>query len=97
MAVVGEDATLLRGPGGADLSYGATTIALSPGESRDVLFTAPAHSGGTGPDVYLLRNRSLHRLVNGDTPGAGGMQTEVRVYPAGTLPLQTYLNQTYPV
>jgi hypothetical protein len=97
MSVVGEDATLLRGPGGADLSYGATTIYLAPGESRDVLFTAPAHSGGTGPDVYILRNRALHRLVNGDSPLPGGMQTEVRVYPGSTLPVQSYLNQTYAV
>ncbi|HJX60965.1 MAG TPA: hypothetical protein VJ578_00220, partial [Dehalococcoidia bacterium] len=83
--------------GRADITYLANTIYIGPGEARDVLFTAPPHSGGAGPDVYLLKNRNLNKLVNGGAPGPGGMMTEVRVYPSGTLPSQTVPNETYPV
>ena len=107
MRVVGEDATLLRGPGGADLSYLTNTIYLGPGESRDVLFTAPAFSGsgtadpapgmaGAFYDSYLLKNRNVHTLHNNGATvnGLGGQVTEVWVY-NGTLPAQTAPNQTY--
>jgi FtsP/CotA-like multicopper oxidase with cupredoxin domain len=99
MKIVGQDATFL-GPlpsGRADITHLTNTIYIGPGESRDVLFTAPPHSGGAGPDVYLLKNRNLNKLVNGGAPGLGGMLTEVRVYPSGTLPSQTVPNETYPV
>jgi FtsP/CotA-like multicopper oxidase with cupredoxin domain len=89
MKVIGEDATLLRGPGGADLSYMTNTLYIGPGEARDVLFSAPAHSGGVGPDIYWFKNRSAHKLTNGGQPGLGGMVTQVRVHPTGTLAPQT--------
>jgi FtsP/CotA-like multicopper oxidase with cupredoxin domain len=102
MRVVGEDATLLRGPNGADLTYVTNAIYVGPGEARDVLFTAPAHSGGSGPDKYLFRNRRYETLNNNGAPGGGGiapdlggMATEVWVYPSGTLPDQTEANETY--
>jgi FtsP/CotA-like multicopper oxidase with cupredoxin domain len=100
MKVVGEDATLLRGPAGADLSYMTTTLYIGPGEARDVLFTAPAYVGPGPYDTYLLKNRSYHKLVNGSDTGhpdyaPGGMMTEVRVYPAGTLPAQSVPNETF--
>ncbi len=96
MRVVGEDATLLRSAGGEDLSYVPTTLYLGPGEARDVLFTAPAFdaaresaSDGHGPyNRYLLRNRSANKLSNPNSPGLGGMATEVRVY-QNSLPAQT--------
>jgi FtsP/CotA-like multicopper oxidase with cupredoxin domain len=103
MTVVAEDAKLLRGPGGADLSYATATVAVSPGQSRDVLFTAPAFDpgrvAGTDPvrgpyNTYLLRNRSHRTLTNGTAAGLGGMATEVRVY-ANALPVQTAANQTF--
>jgi FtsP/CotA-like multicopper oxidase with cupredoxin domain len=106
MRVVGEDATFLRGPGGADLSYFANTIYLGPGESRDVLFKAPAFDTTTDvPDPlfggsynsYLLKNRNVHTLHNNgvtEPNGLGGQATEVWVYD-GTLPPQTVANQTY--
>jgi FtsP/CotA-like multicopper oxidase with cupredoxin domain len=107
MKVVGEDATLLRGPApdNADLSYTTNTIYIGPGEARDVLFTAPAFngSGPTGTDLagpynpYLFMNRSPHKNTNGTEPGLGGMVTEVRVYAPGTLGAQTAPNQTYPL
>jgi FtsP/CotA-like multicopper oxidase with cupredoxin domain len=99
MNVVGEDATHLRGPGGTSLYYDTANVYIGPGESRDVLFTAPPHSGSAGPDIYLLKNRNYHKLSNGGAvdplTGLGGMVTEVRVYPAGTLGTQTQPNQTY--
>ncbi len=62
---------------------------LGPGESRDLLITAPAYSGANGSngyDTYPLFDRNL-----GFTDGAGAvgqMRTEVRVYGAGVLPPQ---------
>jgi manganese oxidase len=103
MKVVGEDATLLRGPTGLDLSYPARSIYIGPGEARDVIFTAPAYnasapggSDGVGPyNRYQFRNRNLWALTNGGAPPPGGMMTEVRVY-AGGVPAQVDPNETYP-
>jgi FtsP/CotA-like multicopper oxidase with cupredoxin domain len=102
MRVVGEDATFLRGPhpttptSGADLSYVTNTIYTGPGESRDVLFTAPPFVGpgqadpltGAPYNSYLLKNRNVHTLHNNGftTNGLGGQVTEVWVYPSGALP-----------
>jgi manganese oxidase len=104
MKVVGEDATFLRSADGAtDLSYGVHTIYIGPGESRDVLFTAPAFnasalvlSDGVGRyNRYLLANRSTYKNVNPGVPGLGGQVTEVRVYDGSPLPPQTEPNETY--
>jgi FtsP/CotA-like multicopper oxidase with cupredoxin domain len=107
MTVVGEDATLLRGPGGADLSYKTTTIYAGPGEARDAIFVAPPFDPGSvsgstparGPwNTYLFKNRSYQKLNNnGSTDaatGLGGMVTEVRVY-RDALPAQVRPNQTH--
>ncbi len=97
LKVVGEDATLLKSPGGDDLSYVTTTLYLGPGEARDVIFTAPAYSaaregGSDGHGAYnrwWFRNRSANKLVNGNVPNElGGMVTEVRVY-QNSIPDQT--------
>ena len=103
MTVVGEDATPL-----GSLSYSTNTLYIGPGESRDVLFTAPpfdtASASGTstyGPwNTYFFKNRNYDRQTNGGAPGLGGMITEVRVFdPANAppLPLQgpSDLNKTY--
>jgi FtsP/CotA-like multicopper oxidase with cupredoxin domain len=94
MKVVGEDATLLRGPAPdyLDLSYETDTLFIGPGETRDVLFTAPGYVGPGAYDTYYFKNRSYQKLVNPGAPGPGGMMTEVHVYPTATLPDQT----TYP-
>jgi FtsP/CotA-like multicopper oxidase with cupredoxin domain len=110
MKVVGEDATLLRGPAPdyVDLSYETNTIYIGPGEARDVIFEAPGFDGSAGLsdaagsyDRYYLKNRNYQRLNNNGSvdaaTGLGGMVTEVRVYPDGTLGPQTTPNQTYPV
>jgi FtsP/CotA-like multicopper oxidase with cupredoxin domain len=93
MHVVGKDATLLRGSDGTDLSYYTNTINIGAGESFDAIFVAPPHSGGSGPDVYLLYNRNFTRFhTRNEGFGVGAPMTEVRVYPPGTLPPQTEPN-----
>jgi FtsP/CotA-like multicopper oxidase with cupredoxin domain len=99
MRVVGKDATPMKGRDGTDTSYEASTVSFGAGESIDAIFTAPAHSGGTGPDVYVLYDRAYERMNNLATelPGGaglpyGGRRTEVRVYPAGTVPAQPLPN-----
>jgi FtsP/CotA-like multicopper oxidase with cupredoxin domain len=89
MKVVAKDATLLRGRDGTDGSYLTNTVYIGPGESVDAIFTAPAV---TSPKTFLLYNRNFARLHNPGLPGLGGQMTEVRVYPAGTLPTQTAPN-----
>ncbi len=97
MTVVGHDATYL-GPN----KYQTNSLYVGPGEARDALITAPAYSatiaggsdGAGNYNVYWFRNRSTHRLKNNTEAGLGGMVTQVRVYPAGTLPPQTGPNQT---
>ena len=88
--VVGRDATLLRGRTGFDTGYETNTISFGAGESFDAIFTAPAHSGGSGPDTYVLYNRAYARGDN--LAGGGGQRTEVHVYPAGALPAQRFPN-----
>ena len=95
--VVGRDATPMRGRTGFNTSYETSTLAFGAGESFDAIVTAPAFTGGNGTsgqgyDTYLLYNRAYTRADNlvGD---GGGQRTEIRVYPAGTLPAQAYPNQ----
>jgi FtsP/CotA-like multicopper oxidase with cupredoxin domain len=91
MRVVGKDATPMLGRTGADTSYMTNTLSFGAGESFDAIFTAPTHSGGTGPDVYVLYDRAYTRS-NNLGGGFGGQRTEVRVYPVGGLPPQTIPN-----
>jgi hypothetical protein len=96
MRVIGRDATIMRGRDGTDTSYETDTVLIGPGESFDVLFTAPAFSGGSGSsgqgyDSYVLHNRRLTQVSNLDPSGSGGQRTEVRVYP-GALASQQYPN-----
>jgi FtsP/CotA-like multicopper oxidase with cupredoxin domain len=100
MKVVGRDATLMRGRDGTDTSYLTDTILIGAGESYDVIIQAPAFSGGTAVDElghsydkYILYNRRYTQDSNLTAGGAGGQRTEVRVYAAGTLGPQQYLNQ----
>ncbi len=91
MRVVGKDATLLRGWDGSNNSFTTSTVTIGPGESVDAIFTAPAHQGGN-PDRYMLYNRNFYRMNNAGGSGYGGQTTEIHVYPAGTLPVQTEPN-----
>ncbi len=98
MRVVGRDATLMKGRGGADTSYETNTINFNAGESFDVIFTAPAFTGGSGSsgfgyDVYMLYNRAFTRSSNLADGGLGGQATEIRVFPStAPLPAQTAPN-----
>jgi len=81
---------------GADTSYETDTLMFGAGESFDALFTAPAFSGGSGSsglgyDTYMLYNRR-YALSDNLAGGFGGQQTEVHVYPAGTVGAQQYPN-----
>lgn len=93
MKVVGKDATPMKGRDGTDTSYEASTVSFGAGESIDAIFTAPAHSGGVGPDIYVLYDRAYERSNNlAVATGFGGRRTEVRVYPAATLSAQMLPN-----
>lgn len=90
MRVVGKDATPMRGRDGTDTSYETETLSFGAGESFDAIFTAPPHSGGSGPDVYMLYNRRYTNANNLAPGGFGGQATEIRVYPSSE-PLATQL------
>ncbi|WP_372735542.1 multicopper oxidase domain-containing protein, partial [Nocardioides sp.] len=92
MTVYGRDATPMRGRDGTDTSYVTNTLNIGPGESYDVIFTAPANSGNGPYDTYLLYNRSYVRSANLVPGGHGGQTTEIRVYPPGSLADQAYPN-----
>jgi FtsP/CotA-like multicopper oxidase with cupredoxin domain len=92
MRVVGRDATPMKGRDGTDTSYETQTINIGPGESYDVVFTAPAHSGSGTYDTYMLYNRNYPKANNLAPGGFGGQATEIRVYASGVGP-QAYPNQ----
>lgn len=85
MKVVGKDATLLRGRYGENLFFERSILPIGPGESIDAIFTAPDVTSGS--KTFMLHNRNYDTLTN-NGGGVGGQMTEVRVYPAGTLPPQ---------
>ena len=95
--VVGRDATHMRGRTGFNTSYETNALSFGAGESFDAIVTAPAYSGGSGSsglgyDTYVLYNRA-YTLSDNLVGDGGGQRTEIRVYPAGTLPTQAYPNQ----
>jgi FtsP/CotA-like multicopper oxidase with cupredoxin domain len=86
LQVVAKDASLLKGRDGTSNYLTTNTVDVGPGESRDVIFTAPA------PGEYLLYDRKYSYLENGGGPGYGGMMTKILVGKAGTYPAQTVAN-----
>lgn len=86
LTVVAKDASLLKGRDGSNNYITTNTVDVGPGESRDVIFTAP------GAGTYLLYDRNYSYLSNGGGTQYGGMMTEIRVSPAGTLPAQSAAN-----
>ena len=89
LTVVGKDAGLLRGRDGSSEYTVTNTVEIGPGESRDVIFTAPTVSSVS---TYRLYDRNYAYLNNGGGTGYGGQMTEIRVSPAGTLKPQTRPN-----
>jgi FtsP/CotA-like multicopper oxidase with cupredoxin domain len=86
LTIVAKDASLLQGRDGTRNYIVTNTVDVGPGESRDVIFTAPA------PGEYLLYDRNYSFLDNGGGGGYGGMMTKIRVEPAGTLGPQSAAN-----
>ena len=95
--VVGRDATPMRGRDRLRHRYETNTLSFGAGESFDAIFTAPAFSGGTAERTGLRHLRPLqprlHPRRQPRSGDGGGQRTEIRVYPAGTLPAQQYPNQ----
>jgi FtsP/CotA-like multicopper oxidase with cupredoxin domain len=86
LQVVARDASLLKGRDGTSNYLTTNTVDVGPGESRDVIFVAPA------PGEYLLYDRKYSYLENGGGPGYGGMMTKILVGAAGTYGPQTVAN-----
>jgi FtsP/CotA-like multicopper oxidase with cupredoxin domain len=86
LTIVAKDASLLVGRDGTKNYITTNTINLGAGESRDVIFEAPA------PGTYLLYDRRFSFLANSGGAGYGGMMTKIVVHPTGTLPSQPTAN-----
>ncbi|MCU1686649.1 MAG: copper oxidase [Amycolatopsis sp.] len=86
LTTAAKDAALLTGRDGSKHYLTGNSVEIGPGESRDVLFTAPA------PGTYLLYDRNYGYLTNGGGTGYGGQMTEIRISPRGTLGPQTTPN-----
>jgi FtsP/CotA-like multicopper oxidase with cupredoxin domain len=80
--VIGKDAGALIN-GTHDLTYTTNVVDIAPGESYDVLFTAPA--SGT----YRVYDRNYQHNANNGA-GIGGMQTLIVVDSATAAPTFTY-------
>jgi FtsP/CotA-like multicopper oxidase with cupredoxin domain len=86
LQIVAKDASLLKGRYGTTNYITTNTVDVGPGESRDVIFTAP------NPGTYLLYDRKYSYLENGGGPGYGGMMTKIVVGAPGTFPTQIAAN-----
>ncbi len=112
VTIHGRDAKW-QGEGRADYSGSGTRgslvtttnrIDIGPGESRDVIFTAPdapVSSDANSPDVYPFYDRSIvfrqkQSGAGGSRDGFGSTRTEVHVYPVGYLGAQAHPNQVFP-
>ncbi len=92
MKIVGQDARCVLDVNGfGDRSTFTNTVSIGSGESRDVIFKAPAYVGPAAYDVYRLFDRNFSQAGNASSTGDGGMMTEIRVYPAGHFGTQAKL------
>jgi FtsP/CotA-like multicopper oxidase with cupredoxin domain len=66
-----------------DATVMTTRVDIGPGESRDLIFTAPSVSSKTVFPFYD-RNEAFAQNNAGDA-SVGGMRTEVHVFPTGSL------------
>jgi FtsP/CotA-like multicopper oxidase with cupredoxin domain len=109
MKMVGRDAKPLQvnrpdyAPGNSnpgsrgDVQTDTYRLDIGPGESRDVIFTAPNVGSKT---IYPLYDRNYgfankNGGVSGD--GYGGMRTEVQIHPGTTLPAQNTPHELFQV
>ncbi len=81
LTVIGKDASSVYLPNGTDLSYTTNVVDIAPGESYDLLFTAPAIG------TYRVYDRNIKNTANNGS-GVGGMQTIINV--TGSAPPQTF-------
>ena len=96
MKIVGQDARCVLGVNGfGDRSALTNTVSIGSGESRDLIFVAPAYDATTatagGYNVYRLFDRTYGHAANSSSTGDGGQMTEIRVFPGGTLGAQALL------
>jgi FtsP/CotA-like multicopper oxidase with cupredoxin domain len=107
MTMVGRDAKFLgqgrpdyfpTGDARDDITAKTYRVDLGPGESRDLIFTAPTPVS-PAHDVYPFYDRSVLFLKKQASAGAldgyGAMRTEVHVHPANSLPPQAHPNQLF--
>lgn len=87
LTVVAKDTNLLVGRDSTRAYLTSNSVDVGPGESRDVLFTAPDR-----PGTYLLYDHSYANRSNGGGAGYGGQLTEIRVGAPGTYGPQTAPN-----
>ena len=69
LTVVAKDASLLEGRDGTTNYQTTNTVDIGPGESRDVIFTAPdkhGHLPALRPQVLVPRQRRRRRLRRHD-------------------------------
>ena len=95
MLIVGQDARCVLDVNGfGNRSASTNTVSIGSGESRDVIFTAPAYDATTatagGYNVYRLFDRTYGHAANSSSTGDGGQMTEIRVF-NGTLGAQVKL------
>lgn len=76
MKVVGKDAKLLRGPGGASLYYDTNTLTLGGGQTADVIIETADLAEGT----YFLYT-TKHQDLSNDNQDFGGLMTEIVIHP----------------
>ncbi len=88
LQIIAKDASLLKGRDGTVNYIITNTVDIGPGESRDVIFTAPAQTG-----TYLLYDRKYSYLENGGGTGYGGMMTQIKVAAKGFYPAQSAANK----
>ena len=85
LTVVAKDSVRLANSAGTHHYLSGPSVEIGPGESRDVIFTAPDVSSVT---TFLFYDRNYAYLNNGGGAGLGGQLTHIEVHPAGALPTQ---------
>ncbi len=89
LAVVAKDSVRLANSSNTRHYINGSAVDIGPGESRDVIFTAPEVSTKT---TFLFYDRGYGYLNNGGGGDPGGQLTHIDVYPAATpttvLPVQ---------
>ena len=85
LTVVAKDSVRLANSAGTHHYLSGPAVEIGPGESRDVIFTAPDVNSTT---TFLFYDRNYAYLNNGGGAGLGGQLTHIEVHPAGALPTQ---------